>query len=306
MSTVKNNNIFEKTSFLGGNNSEFIEELYAQYIQNPESISNEWKEFFDGLKDNKSEIINTINGPSWSRKKSRRVKYKNGDEPETNGKEIKETNIDGSTLKQNSKDSIRASILMRAYRIRGHLLANLDPLGLQVRKEHPELKPTTYGFNDQSKKRKIFLDGTLGLESADIDTLINRAKDIYCGNIGYEYMHMSDPVERSWIRERIEGKEKGIKFTENGKKAILNKLIEAEGFEKFLHVKFVGTKRFGLDGAESLIPALEQIIKRGGHLGVKEVKIGMPHRGRLNVLANMMQKPFKLCLLYTSPSPRDS
>ena len=183
---------------------------------------------------------------------------------------------------------------MRAYRIRGHLLATLDPLGLQVSKEHPELNPITYGFNEQSKKRKIFLDGTLGLESADIDTLINKAKDIYCGNIGYEYMHMSDPVERSWIRERIEGKEKGIKFTENGKKAILNKLIEAEGFEKFLHVKFVGTKRFGLDGAESLIPALEQIIKRGGHLGVKEVKIGMPHRGRLNVLANMMQKPFKL------------
>ncbi|MDA9740848.1 2-oxoglutarate dehydrogenase E1 component [Pelagibacteraceae bacterium] len=294
MSTVKNNNIFEKTSFLGGNSSEFIEELYAQYVHNPKSISSEWKEFFDGLKDNKSEIINTVNGPSWSRKKNKRVNYKNGDGPETNGKEIKEANIDGSTFKLNSRDSIRASTLMRAYRIRGHLLASLDPLGLQVRKEHPELKPTTYGFNDQSKKRKIFLDGTLGLESADIDTLINKARDIYCGNIGYEYMHMSDPVERSWIRERIEGKEKGIKFTENGKKAILNKLIEAEGFEKFLHVKFVGTKRFGLDGAESLIPALEQIIKRGGHLGVKEVKIGMPHRGRLNVLANMMQKPFKL------------
>ena len=128
-------------------------------------------------------------------------------------------------------------------------------------------------------------DGTLGFEFADINKLINEAKNIYCGNIGYEFMHMSDPVERSWIRERIEGKEKGIKFTENGKKAILNKLVEAEGFEKFLHVKFVGTKRFGLDGAESLIPALEQIIKRGGHLGVKEVKIGMPHRG---------------CLLYTS------
>ena len=115
MSTVKNNNIFEKTSFLGGNSSEFIEELYAQYVQNPGSISSEWKEFFDGLKDNKSEIINTVNGPSWSRKKSRRVKYKNGDEPETNGKEIKETNIDGSTLKQNSKDSIKAILYLRFF-----------------------------------------------------------------------------------------------------------------------------------------------------------------------------------------------
>ena len=294
MSTVKNNNIFEKTSFLGGNSSEFIEELYAQYVQNPESISNEWKEFFDGLRDKKEEIINTAKGPSWSRKRFKKIIQKNGEEVDTNGKAIKDINVDVSTFIQNSKDSIRANTLMRAYRIRGHLLANLDPLGLQARQEHPELKPETYGFVNQNINRKIYLDGTLGLESADLKTIINEAKNVYCGNIGYEYMHMSDPVERSWIRERIEGKEKGIRFTENGKKAILNKLIEAEGFEKFLHVKFVGTKRFGLDGAESLIPALEQIIKRGGHLGVKEVKIGMPHRGRLNVLANMMQKPFKL------------
>ena len=137
MSIVKNNNIFEKTSFLGGNSSEFIEELHAQYIQNPGSIPCEWKEFFDGLKDNKSEIINTVNGPSWSRKKSKRINYKNGDQPETKGKEIKDTNIDRSIVKQNSKDSIRASTLMRAYRIRGHLLASLDPLGLQLRKDHP-------------------------------------------------------------------------------------------------------------------------------------------------------------------------
>ena len=106
-------------------------------------------------------------------------------------------------------------------------------------------------------------------------------------------MHMSDPDEKAWIRNRIEGPEKEIKFTENGKKAILNKIIQAEGFEKYLHVKFVGTKRFGLDGGESLIPALEQIIKKGGNLGAKEIKIGMPHRGRLNVLANVMGKPFR-------------
>ena len=294
MSTVKNNNIFEKTSFLGGNSSEFIEELYSQYVQNPKSISNEWREFFDGLKDKKEEIINTAKGPSWSRKKSKTIIHKNGEELEKKNQELKNENIDFSTIKKNSRDSIRASTLVRAYRIRGHLLANLDPLGLQKPQEHPELKAETYGFNDEHTNKKIFLDGTLGLKSADLNTLIYEAKNIYCGNIGYEYMHMSDPVERTWIRERIEGKEKGIKFTENGKKAILNKLVEAEGFEKFLHIKFVGTKRFGLDGAESLIPALEQIIKRGGHLGVKEVKIGMSHRGRLNVLANMMQKPFKL------------
>ena len=291
MTTYKNNNILEKTSFLGGNNSEFIEELYAQYIVNPDAVSKEWKEFFKGLRDNKQEIIKKVNGPSWSPKKKKSInklkEFKN--EPG----DIKNTFEDKNLNQQSGKDSIRASTLMRAYRIRGHLISNLDPLGLQKREAHPELKPETYGFTNLDQNKKIFMDGILGLNFSSLNEIIKLAKEIYCGNIGYEFMHMSDPEERSWIRERIEGKEKGIKFTENGKKAILNKLIQAEAFEKFLHVKFIGTKRFGLDGAESLIPALEQIIKRGGHLGVKEVKIGMPHRGRLNVLANMMQKPFQ-------------
>ncbi len=201
MSTVKNNNIFEKTSFLGGNSSEFIEELYSQYVQNPESISSEWKEFFDGLKDKKEEIVNTAKGPSWARKKTRKNIHKNGKELEKKDQEIKEQNVDFSTTKQISNNSIRASTLVRAYRIRGHLLANLDPLGLQKRKEHPELNAETYGFNKQSKNKKIFLDGILGFEAADLDTIIEEAKNIYCGNIGYEYMHMSDPVERSWIEK---------------------------------------------------------------------------------------------------------
>ena len=290
MSIIKNNNIFEKTSFLGNNSSEFIEELYAQYITNPQGLTEEWKEFFKGLKDNKELIINTVNGPSWSPKKKKKFKKINGEK--INDQSV--DNIDISGIKENAKNSIRVSTLTRAYRIRGHMIANLDPLSLLKREEHPELKPETYGLSKKDENKKIFLDGTLGLETSNTKEIIKSLREIYCGNIGYEFMHMADPKERSWIRERIEGKEKGIKFTENGKRAILNKLIEAEGFEKFLHIKFVGTKRFGLDGAESLIPALEQIIKRGGHLGVKEVKIGMPHRGRLNVLANMMQKPFRV------------
>ena len=140
---------------------------------------------------------------------------------------------------------------------------------------------------------EIILDGVLGLQYADLNQILNILKKTYCSNIGYEFMHMGDPDEKAWIRNRIEGPEKDVIFTENGKKAILKKIIQAEGFEKYLHVKFVGTKRFGLDGGESLIPALEQIIKRGGNLGAKEIKIGMPHRGRLNVLANVMGKPFK-------------
>ena len=157
-------------------------------------------------------------------------------------------------------------MFIRAYRIRGHLIANLDPLDIQKKEEHPELKPETYGFTKKDYDRKIFLDGVLGLQNASLKKIIEILKKTYSSKIGYEFMHMGDPEEKAWIRNRIEGPEKKISFTDKGKKAIFNKLVEAEGFEKYLHIKFVGTKRFGLDGAEALIPALEQIIKRGGNL----------------------------------------
>jgi len=183
--------------------------------------------------------------------------------------------------------------MIRAYRIRGHLIADLDPLQLQEKHHHPELNPETYGFKKEDRNRKIFLDKFLGLEYATVNEILEILLKTYCSKIGIEFMHMSDPEEKKWIQERIEGKGKEANFTSEGKKAIFKKLVEAEGFENYCHTKFVGTKRFGLDGCESLIPALEQIIKVGGGLGVKEVKIGMPHRGRLNILANVIQKPFK-------------
>ena len=293
MATNKNNNIFEKTSFLGNNSSEFVEALYADYLNDPSKLPEQWKAFFDGLKDERKKILENVNGPSWSPKK-RLKPYLSVNQKETGKKNGSTENYaNGVDILGAAKDSIRASMLVRAYRIRGHLISKLDPLELQKREEHLELKPETYGFTVKDLNKKIFLDGAMGLQTSTLKEVIDLVKKTYCEKIGYEFLHMGDPEEKKWIRDRIEGKEKGIKFTENGKRAILNKLIEAEGFEKFLHVKFVGTKRFGLDGGESLIPALEQIIKRGGHLGVKEVKIGMPHRGRLNVLANMMQKPYK-------------
>jgi len=287
MSSSDNNTTYKKTSFLAGANSEFINEFYADYISDPNSLPESWKSFFDGLSDNEKLIYNDIKGPSWSpEKKIRKIKIP---------KDHKEDNddINSNIVKQASKDSVRAIMLIRAYRIRGHLISNLDPLSIQKKEEHPELKPETYGFENKDYERKIFLDGVLGLQYANLNQILEILKKTYSSNIGYEFMHMGDPEEKSWIRDRIEGPEKNISFTKNGKKAILNKIIQAEGFEKYLHVKFVGTKRFGLDGGESLIPALEQIIKRGGNLGAKEIKIGMPHRGRLNVLANVMGKPFK-------------
>ena len=293
MSSSQDNNIFKKTSFLAGNNSAFIEKYYSDYLNNPSKLPEGWKEFFDGLKDNEEIISKTLKGPSWAPNK----KIKNdslGLEDLFNEDSLEDRGTTNLPLTQDSaKNSIRAIMLIRAYRIRGHLTANLDPLGLMTKEEHPELQPETYGFTKSDLNKKIFLDGVLGLQEATLAEIKNILKKTYSGNIGYEFMHMGDPEEKNWIRNRIEGAEKEVTFTENGKKAILNKIIEAEGFEKYLHVKFVGTKRFGIDGGESLVPALEQIIKRGGNLGVKEIKIGMSHRGRLNILSNVMGKPFK-------------
>ncbi|MGA1209663.1 MAG: 2-oxoglutarate dehydrogenase E1 component, partial [Gemmobacter sp.] len=207
---------------------------------------------------------------------------------EAKGVELTDAQVQRAVL-----DSIRALMIIRAYRIRGHLVADLDPLGMRDQPQHPELDPKSYGFTDADMDRPIFIDNVLGLQTASMRQILEIVRRTYCGTFALQYMHISDPEQASWLKERIEGYGKEIAFTQNGRKAILNKLVEAEGFEKFCHVKFMGTKRFGLDGGEALIPAMEQIIKRGGALGVRDIVIGMPHRGRLSVLANVMGKPYR-------------
>ena len=192
-----------------------------------------------------------------------------------------------------TRNSIHALMMIRAYRMRGHLHANLDPLGLEPPKDHEELHPAAYGFTEADYTRSIFIDGVLGLKYATVPEMLKILRRTYCGTIGFEFMHISDPAEKSWLQQRIEGPDKEITFTKEGKRAILTKLVESEGFEKFLDVKYTGTKRFGLDGAEAMVPALEQIIKRGGALGVHDIVLGMAHRGRLNVLSQVMGKPHR-------------
>jgi len=204
--------------------------------------------------------------------------------------QVKGAEITAAELHQATRDSLRALMLIRAYRMRGHFHANLDPLGIEAPRNREELDPRSYGFAEADFDRKIFLDHVLGLEYGTLREIVAICERTYCQTLGVEFMHISNAAQKAWIQERIEGPDKEISFTREGRRAILNKLIEAEGFEKFCDLKFTGTKRFGLDGAESLIPALEQIIKRGGNLGVKEIVVGMPHRGRLNVLTQVMGK----------------
>jgi 2-oxoglutarate dehydrogenase E1 component len=182
------------------------------------------------------------------------------------------------------------------------------PLGHRTLRDHGRWKSAIStqltAFTEADLDRRIFLDKVLGLEFATLREILAIVRRTYCQTLGVEFMHISDPAQKSWLQERIEGPDKEITFTREGKRAILNKLVEAEGFEKFLDVKYTGTKRFGLDGGEALIPALEQIIKRGGNLGVKEIVFGMAHRGRLNVLTQVMASRTARCFMNSRAARR--
>jgi 2-oxoglutarate dehydrogenase E1 component len=302
---------FEQTSFLYGGNAQFIEQLYARYLENPAAVDAHWRQFFASLGDNPQDALKQAKGPAWKRANwpvaagGELVSALDGNWPAVEKAiapkieaRVKEAAAGDSTatapetVRKATMDSVRALMMIRAYRMRGHLAANLDPLDLKEPVQHPELDPATYGFTEADMDRPIFLDNVLGLEQATIRSILGILQRTYCNTLGVEFMHISDPTQKSWLQARIEGEGKEITFTKEGKKAILNKLIAAEGFENFLNVKYTGTKRFGLDGGESMIPALEQIIKRGGQLGLQEIVLGMAHRGRLNVLANVLSKPF--------------
>ncbi|MCS6759076.1 MAG: 2-oxoglutarate dehydrogenase E1 component [Candidatus Devosia euplotis] len=309
MTRQEKNDTFLLTSFLYGGNADYIEQLYSRYKSEPSSVDETWQSFFSKLDDGEDVVQQNADGPSWSRPdwpqsaNGELVSALDGNWGEIAiktekaiSKKAQALGVATSSVEdvlQATRDSIRAIMMIRAYRMRGHLHADLDPLKMKADEPAPELDPKSYGFTDADYGRKIFIDNYLGLEYATIPEMLAILSRTYCGTLGIEFMHISDPEAKQWIQERIEGPDKEIAFTAEGKKAILNKLIEAEGFEKFIDVKYTGTKRFGLDGSESTIPALEQIIKRGGALGIKDIVLGMAHRGRLNVLTQVMQKPHR-------------
>lgn len=294
--------MLQATSFLSGGNRHYLNEQYKRYTENPQSVDPDLKAFFDDLEDSDLAALNA-EGPSWARAdwpprpSDETTAALGGDWSGVEGAFAKKVEQRSPKLSANDvasavRDSIRALMLIRAYRIRGHLIADLDPLKIEQSSVHPELTPEHYGFKDEDLDREIFIDHVLGLETASLRTIMDILQRTYCGTFAIEFMHISNPEQKGWIQRRIEGMDKEIKFTDDGKRAILLKLIETEGFENFLHTKYTGTKRFGIDGGEAMVPALEQIIKRGGALGVEEITIGMPHRGRLNVLAAVMAKPY--------------
>ena len=308
MSRQAANEALARTSFLWGGNAAYVEDLQARYLKDPSSVEPDWRAFFKDLGDAPEAVEKTAEGPSWEKPNWPTplngelvsaldgnwgaIEVSLGDKLRAKG-EAKGAPLTEEQIKAATRDSTRALMMIRAYRIRGHLAADLDPLKLEPRPEREELDPASYGFGEKDLDRKIFIDHVLGLEFATVREMLAILKRTYCSTLGVEFMHISEPGEKAWIQERIEGPDKAIAFTPEGKKAILNKLVEAEGFEKFLDVKYTGTKRFGLDGGESIVPALEQIIKRGGALGVREIVVGMAHRGRLNILSQVLGKPHR-------------
>jgi 2-oxoglutarate dehydrogenase E1 component len=296
------NEIFEATSFLNGTNAAFVEQMYAAWLANPSSVDEGWQSYFAQLGEQGLSPTQLGRGPAW--KRDTHPDFASGDliaaltgqEPPASakasaGKPAKGAPAATADTSEAAKHSIHAVQMIRAYRMIGHLEADLDPLGITPRTPQPTLDPKQYRFEGAALDAPVYVDGILGFSTATPRQLLDKLRGIYCGRIGYEFMHINDAEQKTWLQRRIEGD--AVNFTPEGKKAILNKLIEAEGFEKFSSNRFVGTKRFGLDGAESTIPALEQIIKRGGQLGVSEIVMGMAHRGRLNVLVNVMGKSYR-------------
>ena len=312
MARQDQNESFLQTSFLYGANAAYIEDLYARYQADPHSVDAEWQTFFGALNDDAQAVKKSAEGASWQRKNwpiaangelisaldgnwgavEKIVADKLKGKADAKGA-AKGAALSNADIQQATRDSVRALMMIRAYRMRGHLYAQLDPLNIGPPKDASELHPSAFGFTEADWDRQIFIDHVLGLEYATIRQMQSILQRTYCSTLGWEFMHISNPAEKAWIQERIEGQDKEVAFTKEGRKAILNKLVEAEGFEKFIDVKYTGTKRFGLDGGESMVPALEQIIKRGGALGVNEIVLGMAHRGRLNVLSQVMGKPHR-------------
>jgi 2-oxoglutarate dehydrogenase E1 component len=287
----------DQATFLSGANAAFIAELHARWLENPAAVDESWRGFFADLSEDAPDILKEISAPHWGRARGQIIANGHGGNGQAasalaEAPAVAAPMVPGVAPEQATLDAVRALSLIRAFRVRGHLLADLDPLGLARQTSHPDLDPATYGFTSADFDRPIFVNGVLGFQTATLREILEALKATYCGHVGVEYMHMQELEQRQWIQARIEVPRNQTEFTLAGKRAILDRLTAAETFERFADRRYTGTKRFGLEGAESLIPALEQVIKRGGQLGMKELVLGMPHRGRLNVLTNVMGKPF--------------
>jgi 2-oxoglutarate dehydrogenase E1 component len=275
-------------SFLNSANAPYVAELYFKYTQNPKSIDDSWKSFFSSLNEDELSIISDFGGPEWKKRDTNVIDDISFDKVVRSS-----SSVDFNSFKTSTLDSIRALRLIRAYRINGHLIANLDPLNLHEKNYHPELDYKSYGFSENDLDREIFIDGSLGLETATLKEIIKILNKTYASSIGVEFLHIQSVEQKQWVQERIEEVNNKTNFTTQGKKAIFQRLVESELFEQYLDKKFLGTKRYGIVGGESMIPGIEQIVKQSCLSGVEDIYFGTAHRGRLTLLATVLGMPYK-------------
>ena len=284
--TVPKNQDLEHSAFLGSSGINFLSQLYCAYLSDPASVDPSWQQIFTTFQDQKTNLTQDLQKASWATM-PQLVEDEWTRALVSSVEKISAPTADAHLAIQYS---LRALMLIRAYRVRGHLAATLDPLHLTLGESHPELDPASYGFTTQDYDHPIFIDGILGQERATLREILNTLQRTYSGTVGIEYMHIQDPEQKLWLQTQFENHYARFQLSEREKKAVLQDLIRAEGFELFLRSKYPGAVRFGLEGSEALIPAMQQIILTGAKIGVQDTVIGMAHRGRLNILANVLQK----------------
>jgi 2-oxoglutarate dehydrogenase E1 component len=271
---------FRGNSYLFGGNAPFIEELYEKYLVNPQSVPEEWREYFDRIQDlpgaAEKDVAHAPVVESFIQRSKR------GEFAVDRGAPAEPVTPE--------RLQVAALLLVTAYRIAGSRWATVDPLKRMQRPSIPELEPAYYDLKEADLDQVVNAGSFVGLERTSLRNLVQALRDTYCRNIGFEYMFISDRAQRQWIQERIEPNRSAPKVSADEQKRLLQKLTEAEHLERYLHTKYVGQKRFSLEGGESLIPSIDELIQRAGAAGVQEIVIGMAHRGRLNVLVNVLGK----------------
>ena len=278
-------------TFLNSANAPYVAELYSKFRNDPESVDTTWKDFFNNLNEDDYSVLKDFGGPEWKERPSSII------DKNYITKVIKSNaNYNSEEFRISTLDSIRALRLIRAFRINGHLIADLDPLGISEREYPQELDYKSYGFIESDLEKEIFIDGSLGLEKGKLKNIIKILKETYSASIGVEFLHIQQADQKQWVQERIEEVRNKTNFTNEGKKAIYKRLVESELFEQFLDKKFLGTKRYGIEGGEAMIPGIEQIVKQACLSGIEDIIIGTAHRGRLTLLSSVLEMPYKKIL----------
>ena len=275
-------------AFLNSSNAPYVAELFYKFKEDQSSVDKSWSDFFNSLNDDEVSVLADFGGPKWQKRATNLIDDVSFEKTIRTNSKINSEHIKSSIL-----DSIRALRLIRAYRINGHLIANLDPLNILEKKYYPELDFKSYGFNEEDLNKEIFIDGSLGLNTTTLNNIIQILNETYSSKIGVEFLHIQDAEQKQWVQEKIEEDRNKTGFTNKGKKAIFHRLIESEIFEKYLDKKFFGTKRFGIEGGESMLPGIEQIVKQSSKVGIENIFIGTAHRGRLALLTTVLGMPYK-------------